>query len=260
MSFPAGLPQAILETVLTRLALLFLSGAHGDLGAARFAASEMLQAYNVETPEQLCLAAEIISFSLHALEALGQAANPELSLNRILRLRGSAVSLSREAHKSQRKLDQLQRAGRAGSQPAPAADQPRPGGHQMEAAVRHPPPAAAHPPTAERPPAAGHPEINKSAEVLAEASRQPSSRQTTQAVGKATGKAFLQSFHKREMTRRITENLQRNQAKHLARTLPDDTTSLDPELVGLLPANPDPATARRGDGPAAPHQSTPAAA
>ena len=42
---------------------------------------QMLAAYHPETPEQLHLAAEIISFSAHALEALAQAANPDLSLN-----------------------------------------------------------------------------------------------------------------------------------------------------------------------------------
>ena len=59
---------------------------------------------------------------------IGQAANPELSISRTIRLRGSAVSLSREAHKSQRKLDKLQQARRAGTNAQPA---------QTEAA--HPP-------------------------------------------------------------------------------------------------------------------------
>lgn len=113
MSLPAAIAPAILDTILGRLACLFLTGAGGDKATARQAALQMLGAFNVETAEQLRLAADIISFGLHALEALSQAADPELSLNRVLRLRGSAVSLSREAHKSQRKLDQLQRARQA---------------------------------------------------------------------------------------------------------------------------------------------------
>jgi hypothetical protein len=121
----ATISQAILDTVLGRLALLFLTGAAGDPTTAREAARQMLAAYNPETPAELSLAAEVIGFSLHALEALGQAAAPDLSLNRILRLRGSAVSLSREAHKSQRKLDQLQRA-RATQQPVEAHPAPQP--------------------------------------------------------------------------------------------------------------------------------------
>ena len=78
--------------------------------AARHAASHLLAAYNVATEEELGLAGEIVSFGFHALEALSEAAAPDLSMNQKLRLRGSAVSLSREAHKAQRKLDQLQKA------------------------------------------------------------------------------------------------------------------------------------------------------
>jgi hypothetical protein len=46
--------------------------------------------------DELRLAANIVGFSFHALEALGQAATPEMPMTRILRLRSSAVSLSRE--------------------------------------------------------------------------------------------------------------------------------------------------------------------
>ena len=124
MSLIDTLPAAILDTVLGRLAVLFLTGAAGDLLTARDAARQMLAAYHPATPDELHLAAEIISFSAHALEALGQAASPDLSLNQKLRLRGSAVSLSRESHKSQRKLDQLQKARRTG---ATAQPDPNPG-------------------------------------------------------------------------------------------------------------------------------------
>ena len=109
MSFAAALSTVILDTVLGRLAVLFLTGARGDLTLAHEAARQMLADYRPETNDELRLAAEIINFSFHALEALGQATTPEMTLNKILRLRGSAVSLSREAHKSRRKLDQLQR-------------------------------------------------------------------------------------------------------------------------------------------------------
>ena len=67
---------AILETVLARLALLFLAGAAGDATAARLAARQMLAAYAPETPDELSLAAEIISFHLHALEALAPHSMP----------------------------------------------------------------------------------------------------------------------------------------------------------------------------------------
>ncbi|MGD0105550.1 MAG: hypothetical protein ABSC06_16135, partial [Rhodopila sp.] len=100
------------------------------------AARQMLAAYHAETPDELSLAAEIISLQFHALEALSDAADPDLSLNRKLRLRGSAVSLSRESHKAQRKLDQLQRARRAGTQPQPAnGPAPNPPVHKASTVV-----------------------------------------------------------------------------------------------------------------------------
>ena len=119
MSFPATIAQTILETVIGRLALLFLSGAGGDPDKARDAARQMLAAHNAETPDELGLAAEIVSLQLHTLEALSYASDPDLSLNNVLRLRGGAVSLSRESHKARRKLDQLRQA-RLTAQPTPA--------------------------------------------------------------------------------------------------------------------------------------------
>ncbi|MEA2773701.1 MAG: hypothetical protein QOD93_6663 [Acetobacteraceae bacterium] len=112
---PTAITPAILDTILGHLAPHFLASANGDLPAARHASGHMLAAYNAETEEELRLAAEIVSFSFHALEALSEAAGPDLSFNKKLRLRGSAVSLSRESHKSQRKLDQLRRARLAAS-------------------------------------------------------------------------------------------------------------------------------------------------
>src|SRR5476649_2930005 len=125
MSLPATIAPAILDTVVGRLAVLFLTGAAGDMTAAREAARQMLAAHNAETLGELTLAAEVISLQLHTLEALSYAADPQLSLNNILRLRGSAVSLSRESHKAQRKLDQLQAARRAGTT-APTTEVPTP--------------------------------------------------------------------------------------------------------------------------------------
>jgi hypothetical protein len=110
MSLPTTFPTAILETVLTRLAPLFLIGARGDTTAARDAAAQMLAAYHPETVDQLRLAAKIVGFSFQALEALSQAATPDMPLTRTLRLRSGAVSLSREAAKAERRLGQLQTA------------------------------------------------------------------------------------------------------------------------------------------------------
>jgi hypothetical protein len=118
----------ILDKVIGHLAPHFLAASKGDLPTARHAASQMLAAYNAENEEELRLAADIVSFGFHALEALAEAADPELSLHRKLRLRGNAVSLSRQSHKSWRKLDQLRRQRLAVSpQPEPCpAPKPTP--------------------------------------------------------------------------------------------------------------------------------------
>jgi hypothetical protein len=129
MSLAKTIPAAILETVLTRLAALFLAGAAGDMDAAREAASQMLAAYDPQTQDELNLAANIVGFSFQALEALSQAATPGMPLTRTLRLRSGAVSLSRESHKAQRRLDKLQAARRAGvraeTQPEPTQPEPK---------------------------------------------------------------------------------------------------------------------------------------
>jgi hypothetical protein len=170
------IPQAILDTVLDRLALLFLVAA-SDPTTARHAAAQMLAAYNPETPDELSLASEIISFSLHALEALGYASNAELSLNRVLRLRGSAVSLSREQHKAHRKLDQLQRARRVGLDQQPSEAQPTPATPKTDKALG-----------------------------LIEAERT-----ATGAGGKIS---WSQAFQKRQLVKRMAENAKKNQTQH----------------------------------------------
>ena len=131
MFITTTLPAAILETVLTRLATLFLTGAGGDAVAARQAGFQMLGAYHPETEDELRLAANIVCFSFQALEALSQAAAPELPLTRIISLRGGAVSLSRESAKAERRLVQLQKARQQGIQAQPAEIQP-------ERVARHP--------------------------------------------------------------------------------------------------------------------------
>src|ERR1700757_547068 len=92
------------------IALLLLEGAGGDMDNARHAAAATLSAYDPQTEAELRLAARIISFSLQAGEALAQAADPDMPLTRVLRLRTGAVSLSREATKAERHLEQLREA------------------------------------------------------------------------------------------------------------------------------------------------------
>jgi hypothetical protein len=128
MSF-AGLPEAFLQTILHQIALLLLQGAGGDMEAARHAAAGTLSAYDPRTEAELRLAARIISFSLQSGEALAQAADPEMPLTRVLRLRTGAVSLSREAEKAERRLEVLREARQQNiiedAEPLPDAESPR---------------------------------------------------------------------------------------------------------------------------------------
>jgi hypothetical protein len=179
-SFSATLPAAVLDTILARLALLFLAGAGHDMAAARLAALQMLTVYHPETEDEFRLAAAIVSFSFHALEALSQAATPDMPLTRILRLRSSAVSLSRESHKAERRLDQLQKARRTG-----APSQPTPTDAPHSAAT-----------------------IEKALELIAD----------TRAVAEAadnSGQTWTEAYQQRLRARRMTENLKKNQTAHL---------------------------------------------
>jgi hypothetical protein len=192
VTFPTTISPVILDTVLGHLTPHFLTTTNGDFPVARHAASHLLAAYNVATEEELGLAGEIVSFGFHALEALSEAAAPDLSINQKLRLRGSAVSLSREAHKAQRKLDQLQRARLAASI-RPEAQAPPPGTPKITAVPENPGTAQA----------LGL--IEFAQEVIDASSR----------TGGA--QAWTLSRQQRRAAERIAENLKRNKAEQARR-------------------------------------------
>jgi hypothetical protein len=190
MSAATTILPAILDTVLGRLTLLFLSGANGDTPAARHAAAQMLASYDPQTANEVRLAASIISFSLHALEALSQAATPDMPLNKILRLRGGAVSLSRESDKAERRLAQLQTTRREGFHPQPAEDE-----------------------TAEtNPPEQQHPLADKAIALI------EATRQQIKPADKNNAPIWSKAYQQQQAARRITDNLKKNQAAHLAAT------------------------------------------
>jgi hypothetical protein len=98
---------AALDHILAFLAPLFLNGADGDAQAARVAAAATLHAYAARDEQELRLAAQVIAFSLRALDALARAAEPDLDIKAILRLNGSAASLHRAAMRCQKEFDRL---------------------------------------------------------------------------------------------------------------------------------------------------------
>jgi hypothetical protein len=188
----AILPAAVLETILIRLAAIFLAGAKGDMTAARHAAAQMLAAYDPQTGDEVRLAANIICFGFHALEALGQSAASDMPLTRVLRLRGSAVSLNREATKAQRRLDELQKARREAK---PVQPEPQP--VQREA------------------------KIEKALDLIEETRKVAS-------AAEASGLTWTQSYSAHQRDQRIAASLKRAearvaaQASAAAQTLPPD--------------------------------------
>jgi hypothetical protein len=189
MSLAKTLPTAILDTILSYLTTLFLPGTAGDFTAARRAAGQMLAAYQPQTEDELRLAAAIVSFSLQALDSLSQAASPDLPLTKILRLRGSAVSLSRESDKAQRRLEHLQQTRRQTK--AIETEAIRPEATQTEAAR----PEATRP-EAEPPPV-------------------PASAKLT----------WTQAYEQRQRDQRIAASLKRAEARVAAHQIPPTATA-----------------------------------
>jgi hypothetical protein len=209
MSLAATLPAAILETILLRLAALFLAGARGDIVAARQAAAHMLFAYHPETEDELRLAANIIGFSFQGLEALAQSAEPDLPITRVLRLRGGAVSLSREAAKADRRLAQLQKARRQ----AVEAEI-----HPEQAQSELVQPKSVQPESVQ--PESVQPE-SKTEQPLT----QTQATDTVAAVAKANNLTWTQAYEQRQRDARIAASLKRAEARIGAQSSPAAQTA-----------------------------------
>ncbi|WP_428541265.1 hypothetical protein [Rhodopila sp.] len=209
-NLPTTLPIALLETILTRIAPLFLIGAPNNPDAARDAAAHMLAAYHPETTQELRLAANIVAFSFQSLEALSQAATPDMSLTRVLRLRGSAVTLTRESAKAERRLAELQTArGNATTQPAethPAEAQPaeaQPAEAQPAEPKRTETLAEPKPDTREPTP---EPQIEKAIALIQDTAE-------IAATAEATNQSWDQAHENRQREARIAASLQRAEAR-----------------------------------------------
>jgi hypothetical protein len=115
---PTTITAAFLDKILTLLAPLFLAATGGDIEAARDAVRSTLASYHARSDTELRLVALIIAFGFGALDALGKAVSPDLSLNQILRLRSNATALSRAGHQNQALLDKLRKHDDATPPPA----------------------------------------------------------------------------------------------------------------------------------------------
>ena len=102
-----ALTAAVIERILAFLTPLFQGIEPGDTGSARHAAIDALASYGARTNRELRFAALSIAFGFGALDALSRAANPELALNQVMRLRGNANALNRAAQQNENRLEKL---------------------------------------------------------------------------------------------------------------------------------------------------------
>jgi hypothetical protein len=205
-----NLPEAILETVLNGLAAVFLAAVNSDADAARHAAARMLDVYRPQTEDELRLAANIIAFSFQALSALGQAAALDLPVDRALRLNASAVSLSREAAKAERRLVQLRKARQPPIQAQSSAN-------KATTVDPQPKPEA---------PIAKIQEISQDIGKIA-------------TIAKANGVTWTQAYNLRQRDLRIAASIKRAEARAAqqpchATTPPSHTEQPIPELTGAV--------------------------
>jgi hypothetical protein len=99
-----SITRTVFDRVIAFLAKIFLPTCEYDPQRARDAALEALAEYDPRTNRELRLAALALAFSLGALDALSRAADDELSVNQVLRLRSSANALHRSASHAEQAL------------------------------------------------------------------------------------------------------------------------------------------------------------
>jgi hypothetical protein len=129
---PAGFHpvDVLLHVIATFLAPMFLTASGGDIGFARMAAMETVNAYCVRSPADLIPIAQIIAFGLAALGSLSLSMADELSLAMTLRLRGNAIACDRSAERNRRALRESKVRPMV---PLHADTTPDPGGERFEA-------------------------------------------------------------------------------------------------------------------------------
>jgi hypothetical protein len=116
---PLSPSDVLMNLIVAFLAPMFLGASGGDIGFARSAAIETVNAYRTRNHADLVAVAQVVAFGLAALGSLSLSMADDLSLSMILRLRGNANALDRSAERSRRVL----RERRAGNAPP---DQPQP--------------------------------------------------------------------------------------------------------------------------------------
>jgi hypothetical protein len=88
--------------IIAFLAPIFLGVSGGDVGLARLAAIETVDAYRAHNNADLIAVAQIAAFGFAALGSLSQSLADNIPVSMALRLRGSAVACSRAAEQNRR--------------------------------------------------------------------------------------------------------------------------------------------------------------
>ena len=94
----------LMNLIAALLAPMFLGVTNGDIGLARMAAIETVSAYRTHSLTDILAIAQIVGFGLAALGSLSLSMDDDLSLPMILRLRGTAIAMSRCAEQNRRAI------------------------------------------------------------------------------------------------------------------------------------------------------------
>ncbi|MFO1023707.1 MAG: hypothetical protein U1E70_00870 [Acetobacteraceae bacterium] len=115
MSLSHALPVAAVDMVVMLLVRLIIPLHQVDAAAARTSALAMLAEYDPRTMMELRLAGEIIGLSLNAMQAQGDAAQPDMTMAQRSDARRWAGAFTRTGLAAQRRLEAMQKARRAGA-------------------------------------------------------------------------------------------------------------------------------------------------
>jgi hypothetical protein len=96
--------RILMNLIVALLAPMFLGVSAGDVGFARMAAIETVNAYRARNHSDLIAIAQIIAFGLAALGSLSLSMADDISLSMTLRLRGNANACNRSAEQNRRVL------------------------------------------------------------------------------------------------------------------------------------------------------------
>lgn len=124
----------LMNLIVAFLAPMFLGASGGDIGFARAAAIETVNAYRARNHADFVSIAQIIAFGLAALGSLSLSMADDLSLSMTLRLRGNANALDRSAEHSRRALRES-RSDNSRPQEAPEIQPATQAGHALDEAA-----------------------------------------------------------------------------------------------------------------------------